>query len=737
MHRYRLSRFSFAPAALLVALSVLGAHNVCADVDWTKFDKSFIISFPGYKGLSTLTDFPVLIRLSAARNDFDYSRCANGADLRFSDAGGNVLSHEIDTWNPVGESLVWVKVPLFNAETKITAHYGFTGEGLLPAVESTDVWSAGYVGVWHMRENGVPLAESSGVSVSISTDSTGGKAAYGYAGAIGNAVDLSAAGWTHFLAAEDNDAFDGFTEFTLEIWTKQNTWRSGANNNSVLIAKRIYGSTDQSYYWYLNRANGLDGPAGALISTNGVNNSYATGNRVKPEADVWTHQAFVRDTAANNYRAFVGGGNTYTSTNSFGMQPVFAGSGPLYIGGWSNAFAFPGQIDEVRISRVARSPDWISATSDCVAKDSFASCEANANDWDAYSHKFTVSFTGYKDNETLTDFPALVRISEYDEESGEGLEGFSYADCLKPNGGDLRFEGPNGEPLACEVDTWHTNGESLVWVKVPTLPFPGKITAYYGWKFAPSIDSTDVWSNEYVGVWHMKETGLPLAESSGVSTPIDSGSATVVYGYEGAVGNAVDMKAAGAGWANYLSAADDDDLDGFTDFTLEMWTRQEEWGAKDNPILLAKRNGKDCAYYWYCRKVNDQRAANIVVSTNATNAAADLNGHTTCPPLGEWTHQAIIRKTAGNYISAYINGVNSWSRNSYGTNPIVSNGLRLAFGSGVNGYPFPGQIDEVRISRIARSKAWLKATHDTVTEADFATYTKAFPTARRTIIYFK
>ena len=713
-----------------------------ADIDWTKFDKSFIISFPGYRGQTTLTDFPVLIRLSAARNDFDYSRCANGANLRFSDADGNVLSQEIDTWNPVGESLVWVKLPSLNASTKIVAHYGYTGEGALPAVEQTNVWSSGYVGVWHMNERGVPLMESSGVSVPISTDSTGGRAVYGYAGAIGNAVDLSAASWSHRLSAEDNDAFDGFADFTLEMWTKQNTWRSGDNNNSVLIAKRV-NNGDQSYYWYLNRANGLDGPAGALISTNGVKNSSATGNRGRPVADVWTHQAFVRDTAANNYRAFVGGGNTYTSpssTGSYGTQPVFAGSGPLHIGGWSNAYAFPGQIDEVRISRVARSPDWISATSDCVAEDSFASYEADSNDWNAYSHKFTVSFTGYSENETLTNFPALVRISEYDEVTGKGLEGFFYADCLKSNGGDLRFEGPNGEPLACEVDTWNTNGESLVWVKVPTLPFPGTITAYYGWKFAPSIDPTDVWSNEYVGVWHMKESGLPLAESSGVSTPIDAGSATVVYGYEGAVGNAVDMRAAGAGWANYLSAADDEDLDGFTDFTLEMWTRQEEWGSKDNPVLLAKRDGgdgTDCAYYWCCRTANGQRAANILVSTNATAKVGDLNGNTACPPLGEWTHQAIIRKTSGNYITAFINGENRWSRNSYGTNPIVSNGHRLSFGSHAKGYPFPGQIDEVRISRVARSKAWLKATHDTVTKTDFATYSKAFPTARRTIIYFK
>lgn len=35
---------------------------------------------------------------------------------------------------------------------------------------------------------------------------------------------------------------------------------------------------------------------------------------------------------------------------------------------------------------------------------------------------------------------------------------------------------------------------------------------------------------------------------------------------------------------------------------------------------------------------------------------------------------------------------------------------------------FNGLIDELRISRVARSEAWLKASHDTVAVRGFATY---------------
>ena len=68
------------------------------------------------QGIS-LADFPVLVRLSTAIDGFSYSdfQQQDGVDLAFLDARGNVLAHEIDTWNTDGESLVWVKVPAFFA----------------------------------------------------------------------------------------------------------------------------------------------------------------------------------------------------------------------------------------------------------------------------------------------------------------------------------------------------------------------------------------------------------------------------------------------------------------------------------------------------------------------------------------------------------------------------------------------------------------------------------------------
>lgn len=151
-------------------------------------------------------------------------------------------------------------------------------------------------------------------------------------------------------------------------------------------------------------------------------------------------------------------------------------------------------------------------------------------------------------------------------------------------------------------------GESLVWVKVPSFNADAVITAHYGITgcLPPAVTASDVWSADYVGVWHMKESGVPLAESSGVSTPIDTAVAAVEFGYAGAIGAAVDMSKVTGGWANKMSAADDDDLDGFTAFTLEIWTKQDEWSSSVNYPLIEKRPtrglGEGKSYYWYENK---------------------------------------------------------------------------------------------------------------------------------------
>ena len=168
-----MSKRTFILASAAAAAVICAPRATFADQpDWTQYKESFNVKFSGYAGSTTLTNFPALIRLSAALNGFDYTKCADGADLRFSDADGNLIPHEIDTWNAGGESLVWVQVPELTSTTIIKAHYGYKGAGQPPAVTATDVWTNGYVAVWHMKaESGRSQLNSTTNSLTISIPS--------------------------------------------------------------------------------------------------------------------------------------------------------------------------------------------------------------------------------------------------------------------------------------------------------------------------------------------------------------------------------------------------------------------------------------------------------------------------------------------------------------------------------------------------------------------------------------
>ena len=732
-----------AIAMAVVAASAILTANATTVVPGD-YAKSFTITFPGYSGSETLTDFPVLIKVSSARNNFDYSACqvANGGDLRFADASGNLLSSEVDTWNTSGESLVWVKVPSFNKDTVITAYYG---NATPPAVTVSDVWSNGYVGVWHLNETRAPMAESSGKATSfvvpLNVQDRTTYAAPGVAG--GKSVsfynDQYTSGMYRRLEADDDPDLRGLTNFTVECWTWQTFYRD--DGDATILGAwtnwKIYQEMNTGYL----RSRWLKSDDSKVFSAKTPSG---------PVLNEWTYQTFVRNyTSASSADGiwYLNGGLAATQAEN-NPEPTGNGSAVVCsLGGGDSIRVFPGSIDEVRVSNVARSADWVKASHDCVTEEGFAFYSApEGNDWAKYSHKFKVSFTGYTGSETLTDFPVLVKISE------SGIAGFRYADCKKQNGGDLRFSDSAGNLLASEVDTWNTNGVSLVWVKVPSLAASTRITAYYGWNMSPTVAASNVWANGYVGVWHMNETGVPLAESSGCSSPLAAGEKLqyAAFGATGIVGKSVDFD----NYGNYLhsygsprlqSADDDGHLSGFTDFTVECWTYQTNYWSDGGVSagIMTKGNGSDRSWRVYQQNNASTHRSGLELSdSNSTDGSSRTYAVTTQDtPSGEWTHQTFVRnKTVLNKCQQYYNGENVGTTDDVRSSLLQSNTKPLIVGGGGEGNSriFPGSIDEVRISNVARSADWVKATHDTVTESSFATYGSAKENVDKgMVIYFR
>ncbi len=214
--------------------------------------------------------------------------------------------------------------------------------------------------------------------------------------------------------------------------------------------------------------------------------------------------------------------------------------------GWANQNGYyVGTIDEPRISvNRVRSADWIRATHMNIAMyDTFVKTDLTPGD---FAHSMKIVFRGYDSGATLTNFPALVTLSE-------DMDEFSYGGFVSSSGGDLRFADSDGTTvIPYEIEKWNNGGRSTVWVQVPELAGTGSdyIWAYWGnaSQTNPPAYATDgsTWSEDYLTVWHMTESATHPEDST-------------VYGKDG-VNNGLTTQVSGRIADCYEVDADNDDL---------------------------------------------------------------------------------------------------------------------------------------------------------------------------------
>ncbi len=307
------------------------------------------ITVSGYSGAETLENFPVLVRL-AERNaeagtgisGFDYAQCAaDGRDVSFTLEDGTVLAREIDTWNPDGESLVWVRVPALSNGLKIICTYGDASVTAQPASQTDgSVWTpSGYVGVWHM--NNVNPTDSCGNYHGTGTSVTEA------AGALGTALDFSGNNG-QAVALPVIDRASLLSGCTIESWQ---TVRNGG-------LKAVFNVKD-----FLSvRQNG-----GSIeITTPGVKDYGAVA--IGAPFNEWYHLtvSFVQNTANNGVVIYKNGESQKSMTTTNVKQE--SGTAEAWIGNsqWGGQ-VMNGLIDEIRLSSVIRSADWVNAAYDTSA----------------------------------------------------------------------------------------------------------------------------------------------------------------------------------------------------------------------------------------------------------------------------------------------------------------------------------------------------------------------------------
>jgi hypothetical protein len=279
------------------------------------------------------------------------------------------------------------------------------------------------------------------------------------------------------------------------------------------------------------------------------------------------------------------------------------------------------------------------------------------------------------------DFPLLVRLHK---------DFFNFSQA-KPDGADIRFSTSSGEPLAYQIEDWDAaRGVASIWVRIPVIKGNERqeIKLYWGKDDAKSESNGAAVFNEsngYLSVWHMGDTvkdEVGSLESKDVNTTLTTGvigKARHLAGRQGIFG--------GEKITNYPT--------GSNPHSTEAWFRAEKvngtvigWGNEhaQGKVVMNFRSPPhvrmDCFF-----------SGADVTTTNRV-------------PLNEWVHVMHTYQKGDSRL--YVNGVLAGISTSQGAPLAIKTPARLWIGGWYHNYNFIGDIDEVRVSKVARSADWAR-----------------------------
>lgn len=391
-----------------------------------------------------LTDFPLLVCLDSG--DIDYTHTEDdGSDIRFIDADGTTqLPREIEDWNEAGTSYVWVQVDIdADPATELIYMYYGNPAATEPAIDSTygaeNVWSNGYVGVWHLHDDFLDSTANDNDGTNAGSDDVAGR--------IGDAQDFEQDN-SDWITVSDDDSLD-ITEGTLEAWVMPEAPFPGTGSDEWdrIIGRENNNLTEDYCLLIAEGSPGTQGAVDLWSCDPGPGTRDRAHGATALSAGSWYHVAGVLDDTADMAYIYRNGSQdgSAADNNTFCLTDY-----DVLIGASDRDF-FDGIIDEVRISSVPRSDEWIEATYDCT--NNCAAFTTFATEEGYFDCTFTdpVRDTELKINTEQGTFQFLTPISTgatYDS----GLVTASHMRVRMDGYGQAR------------INIWHRDGSTRLWV---------------------------------------------------------------------------------------------------------------------------------------------------------------------------------------------------------------------------------------------------------------------------------
>ncbi|MBF0433063.1 MAG: DUF2341 domain-containing protein [Fibrobacteria bacterium] len=297
-----------------------------------------------------LAEFPLLIRLN--KDNFDFSQAqGKGQDVRFSKEDGTVVPFEIERWDSsAAVAEIWVKIDTVFGNTSkpyVRMYWGapfVEGESKGGPVFDT---ANGFAGVWHLAEEGNVLTDGYKDVTAIGV--------HGKGSGLGDTSDVDGAigvgqefdGVNGQIDLGDFTVLNGAEALTVSFWCLADSINfvniAGvfSRGSSTQRVPRIYGVRGKDYILFRMKTPELDfdGDVHTTSLTQGQ----------------WSFVSFTWD--GNIVTPFVDAVAGVTDSTEGSVLDDTDGSSS--IGDVSNGGNWDGKLDEIRVSKTARSADWV------------------------------------------------------------------------------------------------------------------------------------------------------------------------------------------------------------------------------------------------------------------------------------------------------------------------------------------------------------------------------------------
>lgn len=334
----------FRTFTFVFLLSFLVLDSYAAWLTGYNYRKKVTIDVTKVSGGSDFTDFTVLVsvidpelRVISSGGNVEN---ANGFDIAFTNSDEVTLyDHQVEKYvSTTGEYVAWVKITTLSASanTEFYMYYGNPSVGSDPSV--TSAWDANFVSVWHLNgEQSDHTSNTNDGTLTGTTDAVGKIAG-------GKTFD----GVDDMIDCGNDGSLQLTTGVTLEMWI--NTSATGAYDATINKSSDFNWAEGYGMFLYDMTWMGFyvdDWDLGYIA----WNEFYAQGS--------WLYVVGTWD--GSDVLMYING-NLGSWTASF-AGPMNAVPGNVEIGrGSDNLYCTAGIIDEVRISDVGRSQDWVTTS---------------------------------------------------------------------------------------------------------------------------------------------------------------------------------------------------------------------------------------------------------------------------------------------------------------------------------------------------------------------------------------